>query len=85
MPVTLDAHMQTALDRLAAIGATPSDQRNAVAVLALIGAGLDPRRLATSRNARDLSEQLGLDIAGWGRTMELLARAGIIGFGLART
>jgi hypothetical protein len=31
------------------IGATPSDLRTALAVLALIGAGLDLRRLATSR------------------------------------
>ena len=71
--------MKPALDRLAAIGASQADQRNALAILALIGAGLDPRRLAASRKARDLSEERRFDIAGWGRTMEMLDRAGVIG------
>jgi len=47
-----------------------------VAVLALIGAGLDFRWLATLRKASELSEQIGLEIAGFGRTMELLEPAG---------
>jgi hypothetical protein len=42
--------------------------RNVLAVLALIGVGLDPRRLATSHKAGELSEQLGLHVAGFGRT-----------------
>ena len=67
----------SALDRLAAVGATESEQRNAVAVIALKSAGFDPRKFATSQRASTLSEELGLDLAGWDRIMDLLARAGV--------
>jgi hypothetical protein len=79
----LSSSMKLALDRLAAIGATPADQRNAVAVLALLSGGVDPRKLSNSRRAFALSEQLDLGLAGWDRIMALLERAGVIG--LART
>ena len=69
--------MKPALDRLAAIGASAADQRNAVAVLALANAGFDPRKFANSRCAYALSEELGLDPTAWGRILDLLARAGV--------
>jgi len=69
-----------AIDRLAAIGATPSDRRDAVAVLALIAAGFDPEKVARSRS-RDrarLSEGLNLDVAAWPKVIARLEAAGII-------
>jgi hypothetical protein len=65
---------------LSALGIPEADQRNAVAVLALIGAGLDPEKVVRSRS-RDrarLSEGLNLDVTGWPRVIAGLEAQGII-------
>jgi hypothetical protein len=54
------------IDRIDLLGLHPIDRRDALAVLSLIAAGLDPEKVARSRS-RDrarLSEGLNLDVTG---------------------
>jgi hypothetical protein len=64
--------------RLAAIGDSPADKRNALALLALISAGLDPERFASTQRATMAALELSLEPETWPRVVELLERAGII-------
>lgn len=66
------------VDRLASISATAADQRNAVALLSLIAAGLDPDRFASMPGAAWAALGLDLNPGEWPRVVALLERAGII-------
>jgi hypothetical protein len=66
------------LDRLARMGATAADRRNALAVLAMIAAGLDPDRFAGTLQAAWAALELDLNPGEWPRVVGLLERAGII-------
>jgi hypothetical protein len=67
-----------AIDRLTALGASATDRRDAVAILALVSAGLDPQSYATSRKSTELAERLGLDLTGWWRIIGMLERTGLL-------
>jgi hypothetical protein len=69
-----------AIDRIDLLGLHPIDRRDAIAVLSLIAAGLDPEKVARSRSRERarLSETLNLDVTGWPRVIAGLEAQGII-------
>jgi predicted MarR family transcription regulator len=66
------------LERLTATGAPASDRRDALAVLSVILAALEPQSYACRRTVRDLAQMLDLDVAGITRTMKLLAQVAAV-------
>jgi hypothetical protein len=62
-----------AIDRIDLLGLHPIDRRDAIAVLSLIAAGMDPAKITSK-----LSETLRLDVAAWPRVIAGLEAAGII-------
>ena len=66
------------LDRLTAAGASSADRRNAVAMLAPIAAGLDPRSFAANQKSADLAARLALDLTEWYRITRMLKTLGAV-------
>ncbi len=67
-----------ALDRLTAAGVPAADRRTALAVLALLAAGLAPQSFMVRQNAGELSQRLGVPLADWPRVIGQLERAGAL-------
>jgi hypothetical protein len=70
--------LEVALDRLAAIGASPADRRDALAILALAVADLSPQSFATSRGGAALADRLGLDMGRWRDIIAMLESVGLV-------
>ncbi len=64
-----------ALDRLTAAGVPAADRRTALAVLALLAAGLAPQSFMVRQNAGELSQRLGVPLADWPRVIGQLGVA----------